>query len=109
MWVTSLARNAVVVILGVILTYSFFSYGVKPFKITGNITKGLPAFSPPPFSLLKGNHTYNFEELIGELGSTVISVPMIAILESIAIAKAFGTFKLSPFIRADDSNTMKYN
>ncbi|OAD61937.1 Sodium-independent sulfate anion transporter [Eufriesea mexicana] len=93
MWVTSLARNAVVVIVGVILSYSLFSYGIKPFKITGDITKGLPPFSPPPFSLVKGNHTYNFEELIGELGSTVISVPMIAILESIAIAKAFAKGK----------------
>ena len=91
MWVTSLARNAVVVIVGIVLSYSLFSYGVKPFKITGNITEGLPPFSPPPFSLAKGNHTYNFEELIGELGGTVILVPFIAILESIAIAKAFGT------------------
>ncbi|PBC26294.1 Sodium-independent sulfate anion transporter [Apis cerana cerana] len=89
MWVTSLARNAVVVIFGIILNYSLFSYGIKIFKSTGNITEGLPPFAPPPFSLVKGNHTYNFEELIGELGSTVISVPLIAILESIAIAKAF--------------------
>ncbi|XP_071871095.1 sodium-independent sulfate anion transporter isoform X1 [Bombus fervidus] len=93
MWVTSLARNAVVVIVGIILSYSLYSYDIKPFKITGHITEGLPPFSPPPFSLVKGNHTYNFEELIGELGSTVISVPLIAILESIAIAKAFAKGK----------------
>ncbi|XP_001120853.1 sodium-independent sulfate anion transporter isoform X2 [Apis mellifera] len=89
MWVTSLARNAVVVIFGIILNRSLFSYGIKIFKSTGNITEGLPPFAPPPFSLTKGNHTYHFQELIGELGSTVISVPLIAILESIAIAKAF--------------------
>ncbi|XP_043784678.1 sodium-independent sulfate anion transporter-like isoform X1 [Apis laboriosa] len=93
MWVTSLARNAVVVIFGIILNYSLFSYGIKIFKSTGNITEGLPSFAPPSFSLVKGNHTYHFEELIGELGSTVISVPLIAILESIAIAKAFAKGK----------------
>ena len=81
MWVTSLARNAVVVIFGIILNRSLFSYGIKIFKSTGNITEGLPPFAPPPFSLTKGNHTYHFQELIGELGSTVISVPLIAILE----------------------------
>lgn len=91
MWVASLARNAVVVIFGITLNYSLFSYGIKIFKSTGNITEGLPSFAPPPFSLVKGNHTYHFQGLIGELGSTVISVPLIAILESIAIAKAFGT------------------
>lgn len=90
MWVTSLARNAVVVVIGIILSYSLFSHGIEPFKITGNITKGLPPFAPPPFSIAKGNKTYDFEKIVGELGSTAISVPLIAILESIAIAKAFG-------------------
>ena len=92
LWVVSLARNAVVVIIGIILSYSLSSYGIKPFKITGNITEGLPSFGPPPFSVVSGNHTYNFVEVVSELGSTTISVPLIAILESIAIAKAFGTF-----------------
>ncbi|XP_029032154.1 sodium-independent sulfate anion transporter-like isoform X2 [Osmia bicornis bicornis] len=93
MWVTSLARNAVVVVIGIILSYSLFSHGIKPFRITGNITKGLPPFAPPPFSIVKGNKTYDFKEIVGELGSTTISVPLIAILESIAIAKAFAKGK----------------
>ncbi|XP_076667301.1 sodium-independent sulfate anion transporter isoform X2 [Andrena cerasifolii] len=93
LWVVSLARNAVVVIIGIILSYSLSSYGIKPFKITGNITEGLPSFGPPPFSVASGNHTYNFVEVVSELGSTTISVPLIAILESIAIAKAFAKGK----------------
>ncbi|XP_076547708.1 sodium-independent sulfate anion transporter-like [Osmia lignaria lignaria] len=93
MWVTSLARNAVVVVIGIILSYSLFSHGIKPFRITGNITKGLPSFAPPPFSIVKGNKTYDFKEIVGELGSTTISTPLIAILESIAIAKAFAKGK----------------
>ncbi|XP_017790325.1 PREDICTED: sodium-independent sulfate anion transporter [Habropoda laboriosa] len=93
MWVTSLARNAVVVIFGIILSYSLYAYDLKPFKITGNITKGLPPLELPPFSIVRGNDTYNFKELVSELGSTVVSVPLIAILESIAIAKAFARGK----------------
>ncbi|XP_076248706.1 sodium-independent sulfate anion transporter [Calliopsis andreniformis] len=93
LWVVSLARNAVVVIVGIILSYSLSSYGIKPFKITGNITEGLPYLSPPPFSIVSRNHTYDFMELISDLGSTTFSVPMIAILESIAIAKAFAKGK----------------
>ncbi|XP_012145962.2 sodium-independent sulfate anion transporter isoform X2 [Megachile rotundata] len=93
MWVTSLARNAVIVVIGIILSYSLYSYNIKPFNITGNITEGLPSFAPPPFSIVHGNKTYYFEDLIAELGSTTISVPLIAILESIAIAKAFAKGK----------------
>ncbi|XP_043263636.1 sodium-independent sulfate anion transporter-like [Colletes gigas] len=93
LWVTSLARNAVVVIFGIILSYSLSCYGIKPFKITGNITEGLPPFGPPPFSIVTQNYTYNFVELVSELGSTTISIPLIAILESIAISKAFAKGK----------------
>ncbi|XP_076169730.1 sodium-independent sulfate anion transporter isoform X2 [Ptiloglossa arizonensis] len=93
LWVVSLARNAVVVIVGIILSYSLFSYGIKPFKITGNITEGLPPVGPPPFSIVTRNYTYNFVEVINELGSTTLSVPLIAILESIAISKAFARGK----------------
>ncbi|XP_076379252.1 sodium-independent sulfate anion transporter isoform X1 [Megalopta genalis] len=93
LWLSSLARNAIVVIIGIILSYSLYSSGIKPFKITGNITEGLPPFGPPPFSIVTGNHTYNFLETVNELGSTAVSVPLVAILESIAIAKAFAKGK----------------
>lgn len=90
MWVTSLARNAIVVIAGIVIVYVLLLYDIKPVQITGNITEGLPPFSLPPFSVINGNHTYTFFELVGELGGSLVSVPFIAILESIAIAKAFG-------------------
>lgn len=91
MWLISLARNAIIVMVGILITYLLsFHDPIKPFQIMGNITKGLPPFSLPPFSIVSGNHTYTFLELVGELGSSVLSVPLIAILESIAIAKAFG-------------------
>lgn len=90
MWLISLARNAIVVMIGILIAYVLFSHEIKPFQITGNITKGLPPFSPPPFTIVNGNRTYTFTEAVGELGSGILSIPLIAILESIAIAKAFG-------------------
>lgn len=90
MWLISLARNVIVVLIGTLIAYILFSYEIKPFQITGNITEGLPPFSLPPFTVINGNHTYTFVMLIEEYGSSILSIPLIGILESIAIAKAFG-------------------
>ncbi|XP_071555391.1 sodium-independent sulfate anion transporter isoform X1 [Temnothorax nylanderi] len=93
MWLISLARNAIVVIVGILIASVLFSHDIKPFQITGNITEGLPPFSLPPFTIVNGNRTYTFAEAVGELGSGILSIPLIAILESIAIAKAFAKGK----------------
>lgn len=90
MWVISLARNAIVVMIGILIAYVLFDHDIQPFQITGNITEGLPPFSLPPFTIVHGNRTYSFVDLISELGSSLLSIPLIAILESVAIAKAFG-------------------
>lgn len=89
-WLISISRNAIVMTAGILIAYVLFSHDITPFQITGDITKGLPPFSLPPFSIVNGNHTYTFLELVSELGTGIISVPLIGILESIAIAKAFG-------------------
>ncbi|XP_020291043.1 sodium-independent sulfate anion transporter-like isoform X1 [Pseudomyrmex gracilis] len=93
MWVISLARNAIVVMIGILIAYVLYDHGIQPFQITGNITEGLPPFSLPPFTIVHGNRTYGFVELISELGSSLLSIPLIAILESVAIAKAFAKGK----------------
>ncbi|XP_012526605.1 sodium-independent sulfate anion transporter [Monomorium pharaonis] len=93
MWLISLGRNAIVVMVGILLAYILFSHGIQPFQITGNITKGLPPFSLPPFTIVNGNHTYTFAEAVNEIGISILSIPLIAILESIAIAKAFAKGK----------------
>jgi len=84
------------------------------FTLTGQIPPGLPAFQPPPFSianstfeeadhasLLSGetlledkghiieDQVVSFGGMLGQLGSAIIIIPLIAILESVAIAKAF--------------------
>lgn len=46
----------------------------------------MPPFAIPPF------HTVNatFVDMVRDMGSAVIAVPLISIMETIAIGKAFG-------------------
>ena len=53
----------------------------------GKVSGGLPPFAVPAFTM--GNKT--FPEIVKDMGSAVIAVPMISIMETIAIGKAFGT------------------
>ncbi|XP_065076353.1 sodium-independent sulfate anion transporter-like [Ochlerotatus camptorhynchus] len=89
----SLSRNAIVVIGGTILAYLLSTDGEAPFQLTGNVTSGLPPVQLPPFSTVVNDQTYSFTQMISELGTSVIALPMIAILESIAIGKAFSKGK----------------
>ncbi|XP_058121578.1 sodium-independent sulfate anion transporter-like [Anopheles ziemanni] len=90
----ALARNAIVVILATLLAYLLSEAGYsEPFLLTGNVTAGLPPLQPPPFTTILDGRTYSFSEMIGEMGSSLITLPLIGILESIAIAKAFSKGK----------------
>ena len=74
------------------------------FSLTGKIDGGLPAFQPPPFSIAvnvssEAEHGleaiwemkyFGFGDMVSTLGAAIIIIPVIAILESVAIAKAFG-------------------
>ncbi|CAK1582248.1 unnamed protein product [Parnassius mnemosyne] len=89
-WFTSLARNAVVVILGIVVAYVFkVTTDSEPLVLVGDIGRGLPKFQPPPFSTTVGNKTYIFSDMVQVLGPQSIVLPLVAILESVAIAKAF--------------------
>ena len=66
------------------------------FMITGEIDAGVPPFTLPPFSIPANGTGHgqpeeeiSFGSMMSELGSAIIIIPIIAILESIAIAKAF--------------------
>jgi hypothetical protein len=79
------------------------------FLSTGEIKAGIPIFQFPSFnfvrpleSLIKHNESYNetevvqeptyivtFDVILKDLGAGLVLVPVIAILEQIAIAKAF--------------------
>lgn len=93
-WFISLGRNAVVVILGIIIAYSLKAVnGTEPFTLIGDIGNGLPPFRPPPFSTTVGNETLTFTDMLQVLGPRSIILPLVSILESVAIAKAFAGSK----------------
>jgi sodium-independent sulfate anion transporter 11 len=58
---------------------------------TGNITEGLPDFKPPPFEYYNSaeNSTVTFTEMGSTLGTGFIILPLVAMLEDIAVCKAF--------------------
>ncbi|KPJ00123.1 Sodium-independent sulfate anion transporter [Papilio xuthus] len=89
-WFASLARNAIVVLLGIIIAYvlkvTTFS---EPLILIGDIGSGLPKVQPPPFSTVVRNETYSFGDMTRTMGPESIVLPLVAILESVAIAKAF--------------------
>ncbi|KAF2887549.1 hypothetical protein ILUMI_18624 [Ignelater luminosus] len=92
-WLLCIARNAVVVVIGTVIAYILYTDGVEPFKLTGEIGDGLPTIQPPPFSTEFNNQTYTFMDMVKQYESSIIFVPLIAILEHIAIAKAFSKGK----------------
>ncbi|XP_045445815.1 sodium-independent sulfate anion transporter-like [Melitaea cinxia] len=89
-WFISIGRNAVVVIIGIIIAYSLkVTTGEEPLRIIGEIGSGLPTIQSPPFSTVVGNETHNFIDMLQTIGPGSIILPLVAILELIAIAKAF--------------------
>jgi len=99
-WVISTARNAIIVVI-----CTFLAYGCDPhngegktnrngtFVLTGKINGSLPAFEAPPFSFNDTEREppkfYAFGDMVSEMGIGVIILPLLAILENVAIAKAF--------------------
>lgn len=102
LWLIGTARNAIIVIAGGALSAYFFENGLDMFKMIGDIPQGLPPVQLPPFSIpeIKNETTgeiiqagESFSDMISSLGSGLIVVPLIALLENIAICKAFANGK----------------
>ncbi|NXC59959.1 S2611 protein, partial [Aleadryas rufinucha] len=116
-WISATARNALVVLFAGLVAYSFQVMGSQPFRLTGSIPQGLPAFWPPPFSLAAPNGTVPFQSMVEvgaggcsapscvcwvpalpdwilpsqDMGVGLAVVPLMGLLETIAIAKAFAS------------------
>jgi len=105
-WFICTARNAIIVIFCLVMA-AFLDPDIKvcdanrdncTFVLTGSIKDGLPAVMLPPFSIPanstgQGEPEISFTEMVSQLGSAIIIIPIIAILESVAIAKAFSDGK----------------
>ncbi|KFO35687.1 sodium-independent sulfate anion transporter isoform X2 [Fukomys damarensis] len=90
-WTAATARNALVVSSAALVAYSFGVTGYQPFILTGEIAKGLPPVRVPPFSVTTANGTVTFTEMVQDMGAGLAVVPLMGLLESIAVAKAFAS------------------
>ncbi|NWU19283.1 S2611 protein, partial [Dyaphorophyia castanea] len=90
-WISATARNALVVLFAGLVAYSFQVMGCQPFRLTGSIPQGLPALRPPRFSLAEPNGTVPFQSMVQDMGVGLAVVPLMGLLETIAIAKAFAS------------------
>ncbi|XP_017890431.1 sodium-independent sulfate anion transporter [Ceratina calcarata] len=91
-WLFGTSRNALLVILCGLLGYGFREE--SPFKLVGYIPEGIPSVQLPPFGYTKdGNTTVTFLDMVTNLGSGVVVLPLISLMEDIAICKAFSTGK----------------
>ncbi|XP_037349251.1 sodium-independent sulfate anion transporter [Talpa occidentalis] len=90
-WTATTARNALVVSFAALVAYSFEVTGYQPFVLTGETAEGLPPVRVPPFSVPTANGTISFTEMVQDMGVGLAVVPLIGILESIAVAKSFAS------------------
>ncbi|ALC38932.1 CG9702 [Drosophila busckii] len=98
-----ISRNATVVVATTVMAMKLQAAGRNPFKLTGYIPPGLPSVAWPPFSIepQPGNATAgiapvpgeNLLEMLQSLGSGLIIVPLIALLENVSVCKAFAKGK----------------
>lgn len=89
LWLVSTARNILVVVACGVAAALLDHHGQRPFELTGNVKPGLPELRPPPFSAQVGNKTLSFLDMTSSVGSAVLVVPLLAILENISLAKVF--------------------
>ncbi|VVC43388.1 SLC26A/SulP transporter domain,STAS domain [Cinara cedri] len=95
MWFVGTIRNSIIVISCTVASYVYINSRTAesveqiPYKIIGKVPAGLPAFDPPPFSMHRGNETVGFFEIVSQMRSHVIVLPLIGLLENISICKAF--------------------
>ncbi|XP_038113609.1 sodium-independent sulfate anion transporter [Culex quinquefasciatus] len=97
MWLIGTSRNAILVVVCGAIGYVFQSSAQAPFKLIGEIPPGMPSFQAPLFSLTANENSSgraeSFSEIVSGLGSGLIVVPLIALMENIAICKAFSNGK----------------
>ncbi|KAI2650532.1 Sodium-independent sulfate anion transporter [Labeo rohita] len=91
-WSLATIRNALVVVAATSVAYSAEVTGHHFFSLTGKTAKGLPPFKAPPLSETVPNGTViTFGDIAKDLGGGLAVIPLMGVLESIAIAKAFAS------------------
>ncbi|KAH8313289.1 hypothetical protein KR067_003502 [Drosophila pandora] len=92
LWYISISRNALVVFFTGLLVFLWVkksSMEAVPFALSSKVSSAMPTIKLPPFAFEYQNRTYVFTDILHELGSGIIVVPIVAVLANVAIAKAF--------------------
>ncbi|KAH8388559.1 hypothetical protein KR093_009633, partial [Drosophila rubida] len=92
LWYISISRNALIVFFSGLLVFLWVrksSLEAVPFVLSSKVSSAMPTIKVPPFAFEHQNRTYVFTDILEELGSGVILVPIVAVLANVAIAKAF--------------------
>ncbi|EAT33930.1 AAEL013801-PA [Aedes aegypti] len=95
LWYLSLSRNALIVLITSAIAFKWNSSGEPvPFKLSGHVQPGIPGFELPIYNVQSGNVTITYFEVVRELGSSLVLVPLVAVLANVSIAKAFSAGKI---------------
>lgn len=107
-WLVGTARNAILVVVTGLFAYFLHESGQRDLQLIGEIPPGMPDFQFPPFSIpdIRNETTgeiiqkgETFSEMVSAMGSSLIVIPLIALLENIAVCKAFGEEHIFPWSR----------
>uniref|UniRef100_T1GGA7 SLC26A/SulP transporter domain-containing protein n=1 Tax=Megaselia scalaris TaxID=36166 RepID=T1GGA7_MEGSC len=85
LWIFGISRNALAVGICLYIGYWSKSSGKNLFTLSGYIPAGLPEIKLPDFSI----ENQSFIELIQEMSSGLIVIPLMALLETYSACKAF--------------------
>ncbi|XP_017009105.2 sodium-independent sulfate anion transporter isoform X1 [Drosophila takahashii] len=92
LWYISISRNALVVFFTGLIVFIWVkksSIEAVPFALSAKVSSAMPTIKLPPFAFEYQNRTYVFTDILHELGSGIVVVPIVAVLANVAIAKAF--------------------
>lgn len=95
-WFISTGRNAIVVICAALIAYAISTQNIAAtcpipncVTLTGEVKEGLPPFKAPALYEKTVNKTVTTKELFQNIGAGLAVVPLMGLLESIAIGKSF--------------------
>uniref|UniRef100_T1GU96 SLC26A/SulP transporter domain-containing protein n=1 Tax=Megaselia scalaris TaxID=36166 RepID=T1GU96_MEGSC len=89
-----LSRNATIMCLGILIAFCFTGDDYTgPFALAKPISPHFPNFTFPSFQFEHDDHQYGFIDILRILGFSLLTIPLVAVLEHTAIVKSFGRFQ----------------
>ncbi|KAF9416931.1 hypothetical protein HW555_005847, partial [Spodoptera exigua] len=90
LWLVSISRNALVVLAASSFAYLTHQPNQPLFKLSGRVEPGLPRLSAPPFSASVDNSTVHFVDMVQQLGSGVIMLPIVMEMVTLGLCNMAG-------------------